>query len=227
MDVLIPKMRHVGLILAIAGLLCLPANGNTLRTNLEMLAALWSMFARDASHTDPMALLPSEPRDSRGYYVRGKFALRTGDADLAIRWLEPAVEMQPDAALPRFALGEAYLDVSGDTAAVQQFRQARDADRYFLGLGRTKASERYLRLAIAMNPESCDAYYALADVLSNAWRIDEAVAIYKEGVSYGSNNSAQMHLAQARIREADGDWEGAIQSYLQAAVLEPRNPDAY
>ena len=228
MNALVGRINVAGLVLGIAVMVCLVAvDNNGLHTNLEMATMLRSMFAKNATHTDPLALLVSEPRDWRGYYVRGKLALRAGDAGLAIRWLKPAVEMQPDAPLPRFALGEAYLETSDDAAAVQELQRVQWAGRYFRILGEGKASERYLRLAIAIDPESSEAYYALADVLWNAWHRDEAVAIYKEGLSHDSSNSAQTYLAQARIRESEKEWEAAIQSYLRAIDLEPRNADAY
>lgn len=82
---------------------------------------------------------------------------------------------------------------------------------------------REYRAALALHPQDAAACYALAGLLEQAGRTDEAIAWYRETLRLRPDN-APAHNALAGLLEAKGETSAALAQRRQALVLEPDNP---
>jgi tetratricopeptide (TPR) repeat protein len=128
------------------------------------------------------------------FYRRGEAYAAEGQQERAIRDLQEARRLAPDAAEPLEALGRLY-DRQGDPAqAAEWFSQAadrlKDADPallYTLALaryrsGKPAAARDPLRRALARNDSMAEAHYLLGLVYRDAQQPDEAMASLERAV---------------------------------------------
>ena len=133
-------------------------------------------------------------------YLRGRYhSLKTTQTDLhkGIAFYREAIDADPTYALAYSGLADAYraLSIVGQLPSTEAFPQARAAARHalelddglpdaYVALGwigfsfdwKWAEAERHLRKALELNPKNPDARRAIAHLLSNLGRHDEALA---------------------------------------------------
>jgi branched-chain amino acid transport system substrate-binding protein len=101
-------------------------------------------------------------------------------------------------------------------------RGAAPEARRLAGTGRLAEAESLLRgaIAAARNPKDRAASrLALAELLEDADRRDEALALHLESIAEGGEGAAAGWAGVARIRRAAGDEVGAVRAELRAFAL--------
>lgn len=81
---------------------------------------------------------------------------------------------------------------------------------------------REYRAALALHPTDADASFALAGLLEQVGRTDQAIAQYRETIRLRPDH-APAHNALAGLLEDRGQTAAALAQYRQAAALEPDN----
>ena len=179
-----------------------------------------------------------------------------GKHDQAEQWLNKCVASNPNDAVFRSERGRFYLQERGDpaklNAAIKDLeaavRLAPDDRNAFYGLGLaysyagdTENSVLGLRHAVDLQPENGDSYQALARVLNDAGRKQEAAAFRDLVHRYEAfrqtrdtllarckrdpvNAVNQMHMAEFHMRAHE--YPAAIERYRKVLILQPGNNQA-
>ena len=159
--------------------------------------AVW----RDTDALFDHALAVNE-RDAMAHYYKGMRLMGGGFDTAGVFQLERAVEIRPDHAHARLALGQLLL--------------ADDQPREALV---------HLRVAVAGLPESGAVRGLLAAALLAVGEVREALAEMDAAVAR-QPDSASLRFDRARLYEAMGDLDAAIDDYRRAVELDPGHGQA-
>ena len=187
----------------------------------------------------PAKLVAPTTRDVVAYdrYLKGRYFWNRRRLHESIAELEAAVERDPDFDEAHVALSEAWgvwgfyggiptweAWARGRAAAERAEELAPDSASIPLCLGvlehyygwNTAREEEYFRLAIARNPASAEAHFWLALCVGTTGRLDEALAVAREGVRlepHSPNNRAAvgwpLHMV-GRHEEASAEFAAAV-----------------
>jgi tetratricopeptide (TPR) repeat protein len=173
-------------------------------------------------------------RDSMlGWLKRGDTYRRRGDLSSALRDLEQAARLDPDAPRPMELLGDVNDALGHHTKAISHYsRFVAIDDRaqrvfYKLGLahyrnGNPTAALEPVKKAIALDPPFTEAYYLLGLCERDARRLAQAAAAFKRALSVNpSFTPAREELAS--LDSARGRRRDSIEELEALAALEP-NP---
>ncbi len=164
---------------------------------------------------DELAHVPTANSEAYEAYLRG-LALDNSQAepeiDKARQYFRRAVELDP-----QFALAWAYL---ANREAWHYFVDHRTPEQ--LAIARTAAET-----AMKLRPDASEShaglgsyyYYCLQD-------FDRALAEFQKAAEL-SPSSANAVIMTAMVKRRQGELEQSIQLQLQAAALDPRNPDVW
>jgi serine/threonine protein kinase/Flp pilus assembly protein TadD len=193
-------------------------------------------LARAGLQRRPGADQVPEPRTAWEHYALGRVLLSDGDLGQAARHLDEAMRLQPDGLWPHFYAGQcAYRRERYDEAAaffsVCVGAAPHLAAAYFnrglayTGLGKPeRARDDYTR-ALALDPGMGVAALNRAILHLEAGRHDEAEADLRRALPGGADPAA-VHYNQALVRQARGDWAGALRSARQALRHNPDHAQA-
>jgi len=92
-------------------------------------------------------------------------------------------------------------------------------------LGLPEDAERYIRTAIAIDPESVDAHCGLGSILQSLERFEDAIASYLTALELAPRN-AQFLTSLGACKAAQKDYVGAEEYARRALTLEPDRPQA-
>jgi tetratricopeptide (TPR) repeat protein len=158
----------------------------------------------------------------------------SGDGATARRWLERAVELQPDSASSRRLLAK-LLNAQRDFAGARRHLERAlalepgDGDAWVLlvevldALGATGDAERALRAGLTACPQSGALHYRLGRRLAQAGRTDQAIAALKLAKQYRPSEAAPyLELAQLYFRLQQID--DGLAEMRGALVVQPGNP---
>lgn len=158
------------------------------------------------------------PTDGRMYLERARIAeLRGAQADEVIRWLELAISHSPYPAGAFEALQRQYEALGNYQAAVETLRKGIELypDRsgflytlgiHLTGMGRFEQAIQALAEYVERVPGSAPPWVRLARAFAGAEKTEEAVKSY---------------LHAARLREARGELQLAVEIYCEALKLSP------
>lgn len=201
---------------------CLPGLATALEVNGWSLAYLWEKTGRPMESA-PLTTPP--PAHARAPLWLARDALVDGDPRAALEWLDPGVRGGVPEAL---SLQGRALEADGDLEAAigawqraGDFRALVDTAARVNGQGRTSEAEAAYRAAYAMDPERGATY--LAGFLISSARSPaaaEAMLIQTLAAFPNSTNRGQWLMRLADIRRSQQRWEGAIEAYQQALILQ-------
>jgi tetratricopeptide (TPR) repeat protein len=153
-----------------------------------------------------------------------------GDGPSAARALARAVGLSPDDISARFAYGEALAAIGDEPGAREEWRAAQ-AEAYFITLARLLAQEgdsagalTAAQRAVAVAPNSPDAYERLGQTLAAVGRRDEAISALEQAAALEPEGSARRYVLQAEVHTARQEWVAALTAYGRAAALDPADP---
>ncbi len=88
-------------------------------------------------------------------------------------------------------------------------------------LGQAEAAVAAYRRALALDPGSGDAYWALADLKTARFTADEAATLRERAreVAPAKADAPQLFYALGKLREDDSDWGGAFAAYTKGAAI--------
>ena len=174
--------------------------------NVDVLYTAARIYA-DLANRSRDALALAAPDSARPHQLMAEFLINRGDAHAAISQYRKALELEPKLRGVHYELGEAILQDSRATAALE-------------------AAEKEFRAALADNPADSRAEYRLGTICS--LRRDYRIAIehYSRAVQLQPDNAyAQQELGAAWIKM--GELEKALEHLLTAIRLDPLYPTAH
>ena len=183
------------------------------------------------SYSGALALLPDAVTP---YLKRARLYHATGQADLALRDLRRAAELDPLSTRPMEWLGDWHLTNDRATRAVDYYRKASTLEdrtaRLFqkLAVAHLQADQPDEALvavdrALTLQPASAEARYVKTLVLLARGTDREALAALDELVSVQPGHTPTRE-ALAAVSESLGDFRRAVDELSALSVLEPDRP---
>jgi tetratricopeptide (TPR) repeat protein len=179
----------------------------------------------------------ARPSDARVPYVRGLLSTDRGDLKSAINDFREALQRDHSIVGAWQDLGLAYVKLNLWREAVDAFaelaKQRGDSVEaaYFHALAlyntqQSEAAEKEVRRALRLNPGAADAYTLLGIILASRGNANgEASEALTQAVALdGANFDAIFNLG--RVRYAEKDYQGAINSLREAVRMKPNVPEA-
>ena len=170
--------------------------------------------------------------------LRAEVALRRGDPQAAVRFLQPAVHAQPGRPTLERKLGQALAatgDFSGAEAALRAALAAAadddtregaygDLSLVFQQQHREDEARRILEEAVQRLPRSGALWGMLGAAYGRAGQLDRAIELYDKSVALQPTALGCKTLG-ALVFERRGDRERAVRLWRQSLALDPRQPD--
>ncbi len=205
----------------------LPADGAVLR---ERARSEW-LRGDPAALVTCRAALERAPDDVAAWNLLGEM-LNAADPAAAVEAWWRALDLDPENAEASFHLGNRLRERGERTAAVIHYERAlAGAPRHTgvlnnLGLalhemGELARAEACYRQALAIDPEHTGALANLAGLLSGREAVKESAATYDRLFAITRDWPASLWIRRAMAQNAAQDFNGAIESYREAAGLEP------
>jgi tetratricopeptide (TPR) repeat protein len=174
--------------------------------NVDVLYTAARIYA-DLANRSRDALALAAPNSARTHQLMAEFLINRGDAHAAISQYRKALELEPKLRGVRYELGEAILQDSRATAALE-------------------AAEKEFRAALTDNPADARAEYRLGTICSLRRDYRTAIEHYSRAVQLQPDNAyAQQELGAAWIKM--GGLEKALEHLLIATRLDPLYPTAH
>jgi tetratricopeptide (TPR) repeat protein len=174
-----------------------------------------------------------DPLNGQAYYNLAAIYTFWQDGSSANLALSRAAASNPGDACARFKFGQALAQMGQEAAAIEAWHAA-DAAPYFinqgarlLGEGNDAEAIKAYERAIAIAPESSEAYLQLGRALNRAGRSEEAIEALEKAAVRESPRSSQRYLLQAEVHVAREEWTKAMESFQRASVLDPRDPEPH
>jgi tetratricopeptide (TPR) repeat protein len=146
-----------------------------------------------------LALAPRDPEVLTAHSMALEWSGNYADA---IWYAEQAIELDPSYAAARAVLSDAYIDT-----------------------GRIDEALATAREAVEIDPDDVWAWRNLGWVYENLGRWEEAIEAYRKGIEV--TPLSILHIQTGRNQRALQDYRGALESFREATVVDPRNPTGY
>lgn|GEM_PF-4363171 len=170
--------------------------------------------------------LKTNVTSARADYHRGLDAYRSRRDAEAISYLQPYVSVHRHDVAAGYFLGLAYRR-AGDERDARAVWRSTGAVSAFRERARQSGAIDDYETAIALGDTDPDSYYRLAELLLETGRPRPAAAYYEQGIALDTRTTYQRSLAEARIAELHGDWEGSVAINEAVAKHHPLLPDPY
>ena len=180
-------------------------------------------------------VLKENPRSSDGLILSGRMALARRNGKDAVQAFRTVLHDQPELATVHFLLGQAYLLTGENNLAKESFEHAValypgqvDARRSLATLesqsGRHQEARARLDDLLKQQPDDLAALDMLmmVDLVTKNWVEAERTL---ERLRTASNDSAIAIMAEARLRQAQGQFDKAGAAYERATALVPNDPE--
>jgi len=178
--------------------------------------------------------ISSDPSLYQAYYQRAIALIALGEMDEAQNDLKQVVKLGPDFARGHRALGQLYLDRGHTADAIQELESALKLEPQLTGVrlyyasaliktGKPAAAIDQLQAANGQGEASPLTYALLGVAEERTGKTTEAFADYSRAIQMNPNE-ATAREGRARILEARGDFQRAIDDCLVAYRSQP-SPD--
>jgi Tfp pilus assembly protein PilF len=176
-----------------------------------------------------------DPRNAQALHLVGEVALRRGDVETALRYVERATESQPRFAEAHNTLGAALKAAGKSDEAMKRYRTAvrlkpdfvdahSNLGELLMSQGRFEDATIPLRKALLLNPAHANALNNLGTALFKLDRLQESIAVLERAVSVRPDFAAALsNLGNAR--RALGETEQAAEAHARALALAPERAD--
>ena len=174
--------------------------------NVDVLYTAARVYA-DLANRSRDALALAAPNSARTHQLMAEFLINRGDAHAALAQYRRALELEPKLRGVHYELGEAILQDSRATAALE-------------------AAEKQFRAALAEDPADARAEYRLGTVCLLQRDFRTAIQHYSRALQLQPDNAyAQQELGAAWIKL--GEPDKALEPLLTATRLDPLYPTAH
>ncbi len=200
------------LLLLMAGLAAARADSTT-----DAAVALYRSRRYLEAQSALTAIVAAEPRNARACHYLGLALRRAGGdraLDQALPWLRKAAELAPGNAGYVGDYGGACLELADRHGSFMLATRGRDA----------------LERAVALDPGDLAARTGLMQFYARApWPLGDSQRARREAAEIGRRSPSRGARAWellGRIRDREGDRDGARSAYREALRLEPKSPSA-
>ena len=177
------------------------------------------------------AALARAPDDVAGWNLLGEI-LNASDPAAALEAWWHALELDPENAEASFHLGNRFRERQEPAAAVIHYERALASAPDHTGvlnnlglalheMGQLERAEACYRQVLAIDPQHTGALANLANVLSAREAVREAASIYDRLFAIRKDWPGSIWIRRAMAQNAAQDFNGAIDSYREAARLDP------
>ncbi len=176
------------------------------------------------------AIIEREPRRGELFLLLAQCYCRVGDFGRAVRAFERAIALDPDHFATYRIAADAALAEAKKAAAAGAAKPSRDlvkfAAMYLLALGkrqhrhRLDAAEASLREAVALDPKSAEAFWALGDFLQSRGRSGEAEKLLRRALALDPRQ-ALVYVSLGNTFQSRGRTEAMNAAYRKALELDP------
>jgi predicted O-linked N-acetylglucosamine transferase (SPINDLY family) len=177
------------------------------------------------------AALERAPDDVAAWNLLGEILAARDPAAASEAWWH-ALDLDPDNAEASFHLGNVLRERDEPAAAVIHYERALAGAPGHTGvlnnlglalhaLGDLERAETCYRDALAIDPSHTGALANLASLLSTREAVKESAAVYERLFAIHHDWPASVWIRRAMAQNAAQDLAGAIESYREAARLEP------
>ncbi len=163
--------------------------------------------------------------------------LRNQDYRSAVSIWQTVVAAVPGNSRAHYNLGDALKSQGRLDEAIGQYRQALNADPYYVEVynnlaaalqsqGRLEQAIGYYRRALEIKPDYADAHNNLAVALQSQGRLDEAVSHYSRALQLNPDLAA-AHNSLGNVLVLQGKIDDAVSHYRRAIELSPDDAGVY
>jgi predicted O-linked N-acetylglucosamine transferase (SPINDLY family) len=196
----------------------------------ESARAAWQRGEANAL-ADCRAALEHAPDDVGAWNLLGEILSPTDSTGAAEAWWR-ALDLDPEDAEASFHLGNLLRERGEPAAAVIHYQRARAAAPRHAGvlnnlglalhaLGEIDSAEACYRQVLAGDPGHAGALANLAALLSTREAVKESAALYERLFAITRDWPPSVWIRRAMAQNAAQDLDGAIESYREAARLQP------
>ena len=207
-----------------------PASASVDAVLRERARKQWLQSDPDALSTCRAALEQS-PHDVAAWNLLGEILNASDPAAATEAWWR-ALELDPENAEASFHLGNRLREQGERSAAVIHYERARVGAPGHTGvlnnlglalheLGELDRAEACYREALAIDPRHTSVLANLANLLSTREAVKESAAVYGRLFAIRRDWPAALWIRRAMAQNAAQDLGGAVESYEEAARLEP------
>ncbi len=172
------------------------------------------------------------PRNGWAYHNLGVIYQNGQDYPAAAEAFSLAVALNPGDVNSAVRLGEVYLALGREPAAIKVYRQA-NLGFHLVAQGRQRMrngdraqAESLYRLAIEVDPDRPEAFAALGELYAEQGKTDEAITAYRSAIER-EREGERRYLWLGQTYRLQGRWAEAIAAYRQVIARDPRNVRAY
>jgi protein O-GlcNAc transferase len=177
------------------------------------------------------AALERAPDDVAGWNLLGEILRETDPMAASEAWWR-ALDLDPENAEASFHLGNRLRELGETVAAIIHYERALAAAPGHTGvlnnlglalhdMGELERAEACYRQALAIDPQHTGALVNLANLLSAREAVREATSVYDRLFAIRKDWPGSIWIRRAMAQNAAQDIAGAIESYREAARLDP------
>lgn len=178
-------------------------------------------------------VLQSQPRHFDALHLLGVLARQGGHPQLALEWIEQALQVDPNQAVAHCNIGAVFQDLNRPESALSHYERALEIQPdYVLALNNRGNVLRKLRrpddalrsyeAALHSKPDYAEAHYNRATVLHKLERFEEALAGFEQALRYKPDYAdawCNHGLALQNLQR----YPEALASYERALQLQPKH----
>ncbi len=188
------------------------------RVRLAELLADRGDVARAGGIFDEVMTTPRPP--SEAYFAHGKFLLRQGNVDHAIRSFQETLRLSGDLGVAHYQLGLAYRERGESELAERHLRLAKKHQGYS-GDSADRVLNELLPLNLSEQP-----FVHRAKILAENGRFDEARRFIAMALERNPDSVA-AHASMMGMAAREGDFSAVDEHYARAVAIEPDNAKVY
>ena len=178
-------------------------------------------------------ILEFEKNNPDALHILGMIAHRNGENDVAINFINKAIQSAPSNYKYHNNAGCVYKALKESDMAIACHKKSIEFKPNFLNahinLGliyhqqhKFGEAEFYLRQAASIDPCIAEVYNYLGVVLKSMGRYDEAISCYLQAIGLSTENVTALCSLGTLLRD-QGQFYEAVASFQKAIVIEPKN----
>lgn len=176
--------------------------------------------------------LQRDPNNADLYHNLGETFRQLGETGTAIPYFERALALRPEHLEAYRSAADAAIEAAEradrEGRGIHAGELQRLAAKYLMKLGaheyqrRLESAEATFREAVALDPESADAFYSLGTLLQEKSRPSEATAMLRRAVALNPKDT-EAHINLGSAYYPLGQWQEMEAAFRAALALDPKS----
>jgi tetratricopeptide (TPR) repeat protein len=202
-------------------------SGISMKLSMGKSSYTGTAFAKTISGEAPLS------KEAKAHFKKAHEFLKSRQLDEALKEFQETVKLSPKTPVAHYWLGMAFFYKRDSKKAIEQFNKALELEPknyhamamlgkiYTLDKNRLDDAVKYLRMALAINPEFADARADMAHVYVMRGKLSQAIAEF--GIIFkGEPRYAMYHYELGRLFESMKALDRAKNEFKRALVPDPR-----